>query len=77
MCRRKIWFYEQQAYPALPVNSTLPVILHVRKSSDRLAQKRLRQPTRWRAGSPMPSMAAAQQAQAFIDLGFKLGFGAR
>ena len=51
----------------------LPVILHVRRSADRLL-KGLRE-------TPVPGGIAhafngsLQQAQAFIDLGFKLGFG--
>lgn len=50
----------------------LPVVLHVRRSADRLL-KHLRQ-------SPVGGIAHAfngseQQAHAFVDLGFKLGFG--
>ena len=56
----------------------LPVILHVRRSADGLLKhlRRLRE-----AGRPVSGGIAhafngsAQQAQAFIDLGFKLGFG--
>jgi TatD DNase family protein len=50
----------------------LPVILHVRRSADSLLKHLRRIPVRGIAhafnGSP-------QQAQTFIDLGFKLGFG--
>ena len=53
----------------------LPVILHVRRSADRLL-KALRQigPGGW-TGIAHAFNGSAQQAQAFIDLGFKLGFG--
>lgn len=51
----------------------LPVILHVRQSSDRLLQQ-LRA-TRVRGGIAHAFNGSAQQAQAFIALGFKLGFG--
>ena len=63
---------------ALAVQWQLPVILHVRRSADTLL-KHLR---RHRAnGQPVPGGIAhafngsEQQAQAFLDLGFKLGFG--
>ena len=54
----------------------LPVILHVRRSADRLL-KGLRQEGR---GQPWLGIAhafngSAQQAQAFIDQGLRLGFG--
>lgn len=63
---------------ALAVRHGLPVILHVRRSADGLLKhlRRLRE-----AGKPvMGGIAHAfngsdQQAQAFIELGFKLGFG--
>jgi len=69
--QKQIWFYEQQLRLAREFG--LPVILHVRKSSDRLLKA-------LRAGKPVGGIAhafngSAQQAQAFIDLGFKLGFG--
>ncbi|MBS7781318.1 TatD family hydrolase [Acidovorax sp. CCYZU-2555] len=51
----------------------LPVILHVRQSSDRLLQQ-LRA-TKVRGGIAHAFNGSAQQAQVFIDLGFKLGFG--
>jgi TatD DNase family protein len=62
----------------LAVVHGLPVILHVRRSADGLLKhlRRLRD-----AGRPVPSGIAhafngsLQQAQAFIELGFKLGFG--
>lgn len=62
----------------LAVRFDLPVILHVRRSADGLLKhlRRLRD-----AGRPVPGGIAhafngsAQQALAFIELGFKLGFG--
>lgn len=56
----------------------LPVILHVRRSAD-LVLAGLRavgggRGARWR-GIAHAFNGSAQQAQAFIDLGFKLGFG--
>jgi TatD DNase family protein len=55
----------------------LPVIVHVRRSADILLKhlRRMRE-----AGRPVKGIAHAfngseQQAQAFIELGFKLGFG--
>jgi len=51
----------------------LPVILHVRQSSDRLLQQ-LRA-TKVRGGIAHAFNGSAQQAQMFVDLGFKLGFG--
>ena len=51
----------------------LPVILHVRKSADILL-KHLRA-TPVRGGIAHAFNGSAQQAQAFVALGFKLGFG--
>lgn len=51
----------------------LPVILHVRQSSDRLLQQLRATPVR--GGIAHAFNGSAQQAQAFIALGFKLGFG--
>ncbi|MFN4264180.1 MAG: TatD family hydrolase [Aquabacterium sp.] len=68
--------YEAQL--ALAVRFGLPVILHVRRSADGLL-KALR---RWRdQGRPVVGGIAhafngsEQQAQVFVELGFKLGFG--
>ncbi|RZL00090.1 MAG: TatD family deoxyribonuclease [Rubrivivax sp.] len=63
---------------ALAVEFELPVIVHVRRSADDVLKhlRRLKQ-----QGKPVPRGIAhafngsEQQAQAFIDLGFKLGFG--
>jgi TatD DNase family protein len=56
----------------------LPVILHVRRSADRLLRGlRLLAPAmgpRW-SGIAHAFAGSRQQANAFIDLGFKLGFG--
>ncbi|QXZ09987.1 TatD family hydrolase [Comamonas sp. Y33R10-2] len=68
---RQIWFYEQQV--KLAREFALPVILHVRKSSDRLL-KTLRQ-YKVVGGIAHAFNGSTQQAQAFIDLDFKLGFG--
>jgi TatD DNase family protein len=51
----------------------LPVILHVRRSADALL-KHLRR-VRVSGGIAHAFNGSRQQAQAFIDLGFKLGFG--
>ena len=51
----------------------LPVILHVRRSADSLLKQLRRIPVR--GGIAHAFNGSAQQAQAFIDLGFKLGFG--
>lgn len=68
---RQIWFYEQQIKVAR--DFVLPVILHVRKSSDRLLKTLRAMPVV--GGIAHAFNGSAQQAQAFIDLGFKLGFG--
>jgi TatD DNase family protein len=51
----------------------LPVILHVRRSADTLL-KHLRR-TRVRGGIAHAFNGSEQQARAFLELGFKLGFG--
>jgi TatD DNase family protein len=68
---RQAWFYGQQIQLAREFD--LPVILHVRKSSDHLL-KVLRM-HKVAGGIAHAFNGSAQQAQAFIDLGFKLGFG--
>ncbi|MBB2777928.1 UNVERIFIED_ORG: TatD DNase family protein [Comamonas terrigena] len=68
---RQLWFYEQQVQLAREFG--LPVILHVRKSSDRLLKTLRATPVV--GGIAHAFNGSAQQAQAFIDLGFKLGFG--
>ena len=51
----------------------LPVILHVRRSADALLRELRR--TRVAGGIAHAFNGSLQQAHAFIDLGFKLGFG--
>jgi TatD DNase family protein len=70
------WAQQQHFYQAqlkLAQQHQLPVILHVRRSADALL-KALRQ-TRVVGGIAHAFNGSMQQAQAFIDLGFKLGFG--
>ena len=69
--RRQEHFYAEQLTLALEFN--LPVILHVRRSADTLL-KHLR---RWggRGGMAHAFNGSEQQARAFVELGFKLGFG--
>ncbi len=60
------------------VATGLPVILHVRRSADGLLKhlRRLRDAGRPVAGGIAHAFnGSEQQAQAFVDLGFKLGFG--
>ena len=64
-------FYVAQLKIARRVD--LPVILHVRRSADTLL-KHLRL-IEVRGGIAHAFNGSAQQARAFIDLGFKLGFG--
>ncbi|WP_374671578.1 TatD family hydrolase [Acidovorax temperans] len=64
-------FYRAQL--ALARRFDLPVILHVRRSADQLL-KVLRQ-VKVRGGIAHAFNGSLQQAQAFIALGFKLGFG--
>lgn len=62
----------------LAVSFGLPVILHVRRSADGLLKhlRRLRDAGRPVAGGIAHAFNGSdQQAQAFVDLGFKLGFG--
>ncbi len=70
--RERQWhFYLQQLY--LARKHGLPVILHVRRSAD-LLLKGLRQ-VGVCGGIAHAFNGSAQQAQAFIQLGFALGFG--
>jgi len=64
-------FYRAQL--ALARRFDLPVILHVRRSADQLL-KVLRQ-VKVRGGIAHAFNGSLQQAQAFVALGFKLGFG--
>ncbi|WP_315127919.1 TatD family hydrolase [Comamonas antarctica] len=68
--------HQQQIYRAqiqLARAFDLPVLLHVRKSSDQLLRQLRETPVR--GGIAHAFNGSAQQAQAFIDMGFKLGFG--
>ncbi|RZS57185.1 TatD family hydrolase [Sphaerotilus mobilis] len=65
-------FYAAQLDLALAFD--LPVILHVRRSADLLLQQLRRRP-RLRGGIAHAFNGSEQQAQAFVDRGFKLGFG--
>lgn len=70
------WAQQQRFYMAqlaLAQRHGLPVILHVRQSVDQLL-KGLRN-TRVMGGIAHAFNGSLQQAQAFIALGFKLGFG--
>jgi TatD DNase family protein len=68
---RQQHFYVEQLRLAREFD--LPVILHVRRSADALLQalRRLRP----RGGIAHAFNGSAQQAAAFVDLGFRLGFG--
>ena len=70
MARQQL-FYKAQL--KLAQQHDLPVILHVRRSADLLLQG-LRQ-TPVKGGIAHAFNGSLQQAQQFIDMGFKLGFG--
>lgn len=68
--KRQTWFYREQL--ALAQRHRLPVLLHVRRSADQLLKElRLRRVS----GIAHAFNGSAQQANAFVRLGFKLGFG--
>lgn len=71
---RKAFFYRAQLKLARKYG--LPVILHVRRSADPLLKqlRDLKPPGGW-SGIAHAFNGSAQQAEAFIKLGFKLGFG--
>ena len=71
---RQLQFYRAQL--RLARRHGLPVILHVRRSADALLRelRALAEPGGWR-GIAHAFNGSAQQAQAFIGLGFRLGFG--
>ncbi len=71
---RQEFFYREQL--RLARQHGLPVILHVRRSADRLLKylRELAPPEGWR-GIAHAFNGSQQQAEAFIGLGFKLGFG--
>jgi len=71
---RQEFFYREQL--KLAKKHTLPVILHVRRSADRLLKHlRLIQPAVGWRGIAHAFNGSRQQADEFIKLGFKLGFG--
>ena len=57
----------------LAIEFDLPVILHVRRSADLLLQGLRQSPVK--GGIAHAFNGSLQQAQQFIDMGFKLGFG--
>lgn len=71
MREQQWWFYTAQL--KLAQKHGLPVILHVRRSAD-LLLKGLRQ-CRVISGIAHAFNGSSQQAQAFVDMGFALGFG--
>ncbi len=68
---RQLRFYQAQL--SLARSHGLPVILHVRRSADALLRELRR--TRVAGGIAHAFNGSLQQAHAFLDLGFKLGFG--
>jgi TatD DNase family protein len=68
--KRQEFFYAEQL--ALARRHGLPVLLHVRRSADQLLKQLRRHHLR---GIAHAFNGSAQQAQTFVDLGFKLGFG--
>jgi TatD DNase family protein len=70
--RERQWFF-YTAQLKLAQKHGLPVILHVRRSAD-LLLKGLRQ-CRITSGITHAFNGSSQQAQAFVDMGFALGFG--
>lgn len=71
MRERQIRFYRAQL--RLARKHGLPVIVHVRRSADVLLKHLRELPTG--GGIAHAYNGSAEQAKAFIDLGFKLGFG--
>jgi TatD DNase family protein len=65
------WFFIKQLKLAREFD--LPVILHTRRAQDRVLKYLRRHPVR--GGIAHAFNGSVQQAQAFIDRGFKLGFG--
>ena len=72
---RQEYFYLEQL--KLARRHDLPVVLHVRRSADRLLRglRSLRPAGGAWHGIAHAFAGSAQQAAAFVDLGFKLGFG--
>jgi TatD DNase family protein len=74
MREKQEFFYRAQLQ--LAAAAGLPVVLHVRRSADRLLKflRQIRPATGW-TGIAHAFNGSLVQAQAFVDLGFKLGFG--
>ena len=74
MRERQEHFYREQLKIAR--KHGLPVILHVRRSADKLLKhlREIRPASGW-SGIAHAFNGSQQQAEAFIELGFKLGFG--
>ncbi|MEI7514892.1 MAG: TatD family hydrolase [Betaproteobacteria bacterium] len=74
MREKQEFFYRTQLQ--LAATAGLPVVLHVRRSADRLLKflRETRSPAGW-TGIAHAFNGSLVQAHAFIDLGFKLGFG--
>ncbi|MEO6626383.1 MAG: TatD family hydrolase, partial [Burkholderiaceae bacterium] len=72
---RQEFFYSEQL--KLARRHELPVLLHVRRSADRVLRglRALRPPGAAWHGIAHAFAGSAQQAAAFVDLGIKLGFG--
>ncbi|HEX5737434.1 MAG TPA: TatD family hydrolase [Hydrogenophaga sp.] len=71
MRERQAWFYREQL--KLARKHRLPVIVHVRRSADALLKHLRELPTG--GGIAHAFNGSNQQAEAFLGLGFKLGFG--
>jgi TatD DNase family protein len=71
MRERQAFFYREQL--KLARKHGLPVIVHVRRSADALLKHLRELPTG--GGIAHAFNGSPQQAQVFIDLGFRLGFG--
>ena len=69
--QRQELFYREQL--TLARKHDLPVILHVRRSADQLLRQLRR--VRVSGGIAHAFNGSVQQAKAFVDLGFRLGFG--
>jgi TatD DNase family protein len=69
---RQQWLFEQQL--AIAGEFSLPVLLHVRKAHDPVLAT-LKKMKFTHGGIAHAFNGSAQQAQHYIDLGFKLGFG--
>jgi TatD DNase family protein len=67
----QIRFFEAQLRIAQKYD--LPVVLHVRKAHDQVLQSLKKVPVR--GGTSHAFNGSLQQAQQYIDMGFKLGFG--